>query len=258
MALHPLAGKPAPRDLLENIPRLISAYYTYQPDPADLGQQVAFGTSGHRGSSLDCKFNENHILAICQALVEYRQAQKIDGPLYIGMDTHALSEPAQATAVEVFAANGVDIVIQAGMGYTPTPVISHAILTHNHLAKGGTADGVVITPSHNPPNDGGFKYNPPSGGPADTGTTKVIQNRANEILRDGLTAVRRMPYQKALQAATTHTYDYVTPYVSDLGSIINMAAIAAAGLKLASIPWAARASPIGNRLRRCMGWMWTW
>lgn len=236
MALHPLAGKPAPRERLENIPRLISAYYTYQPDPADLGQQVAFGTSGHRGSSLDSKFNENHILAICQALVEYRQAQKIDGPLYIGMDTHALSEPAQATAVEVFAANGVDIVIQAGMGYTPTPVISHAILTHNHLAKGGTADGVVITPSHNPPNDGGFKYNPPSGGPADTGATKVIQNRANEILRDGLTAVRRMPYQKALQAATTHTYDYVTPYVSDLGSIINMAAIAAAGLKIGVDP----------------------
>ncbi len=236
MALHPLAGKPAPRERLENIPRLISAYYTYQPDPADLGQQVAFGTSGHRGSSLDSKFNENHILAICQALVEYRQAQKIDGPLYIGMDTHALSEPAQATAVEVFAANGIDIVIQAGMGYTPTPVISHAILTHNHLAKGGTADGVVITPSHNPPNDGGFKYNPPSGGPADTGATKVIQNRANEILRDGLTAVRRMPYQKALQAATTHTYDYVTPYVSDLGSIINMAAIAAAGLKIGVDP----------------------
>lgn len=236
MALHPLAGKPAPRERLENIPRLISAYYTYQPDPADLGQQVAFGTSGHRGSSLDSKFNENHILAICQALVEYRQAQKIDGPLYIGMDTHALSEPAQATAVEVFAANGIDIVIQAGMGYTPTPVISHAILTHNHLAKGGTADGVVITPSHNPPNDGGFKYNPPSGGPADTGATKVIQNRANEILRDGLTAVRRMPYQKALQAATTHAYDYVTPYVSDLGSIINMAAIAAAGLKIGVDP----------------------
>ncbi|MBK8988748.1 MAG: alpha-D-glucose phosphate-specific phosphoglucomutase [Chloroflexi bacterium] len=233
---HPLAGKPAPRSLLENIPRLISAYYTHKPDSTDLAQQVAFGTSGHRGSSLDGKFNEDHILAICQALVEYRRGQGIDGPLYVGMDTHALSEPALATAVEVFAANEVDIVIQAGLGYTPTPVISHAILTHNYMGKGGTADGVVITPSHNPPNDGGFKYNPPSGGPADTGTTKVIQNRANEIMRQGLTAVRRMPYQKALQAPTTHLYDYITPYVADLGSIINMPAIAAAGLKIGVDP----------------------
>ena len=236
MALHPLAGKPAPRTLLENIPRLISAYYTHKPDPTDLTQQVAFGTSGHRGSSLDNKFNENHILAICQALVEYRRAQGIDGPLYIGMDSHALSEPALATAVEAFAANDVDIMIQAGLGYTPTPVISHAILTHNYLGKGGTADGIVITPSHNPPNDGGFKYNPPSGGPADTGTTKIIQNRANEIMRDGLKAVKRLDYQKALQAATTHTYDYVTPYVADLGNIINMPAIADAGLKIGVDP----------------------
>jgi len=236
MAVHPLAGKPAPRELLENIPHLISAYYTYKPDPDDLAQQVAFGTSGHRGSSLENKFNENHILAICQALVEYRRAQRIDGPLYIGMDTHALSEPAQATAVEVFAANGIDIVIQEGRGFTPTPVISHAILTHNHRGKGGTADGVVITPSHNPPNDGGFKYNPPSGGPADTDTTKIIQNRANEILRDGLKAVRRMDYQKALRAETTHPYDYVRPYISDLGSIINMPAIADAGLKIGVDP----------------------
>jgi phosphoglucomutase len=163
MATHPLAGQPAPREQLENIPRLISAYYTHKPDPADPAQQVAFGTSGHRGSSLDSKFNEDHILAVCQALVEYRQEEEIDGPLYIGMDTHGLSEPALATAVEVFAANGLDIIIQAGLGYTPTPVISHAILTHNHWRTRGTADGVVITPSHNPPNDGGFKYNPPSG-----------------------------------------------------------------------------------------------
>jgi phosphoglucomutase len=236
MATHPLAGQPAPREQLENIPRLISAYYTHKPDPADPAQQVAFGTSGHRGSSLDSKFNEDHILAVCQALVEYRQEEEIDGPLYIGMDTHGLSEPALATAVEVFAANGLDIIIQAGLGYTPTPVISHAILIHNHLAKGGTADGVVITPSHNPPNDGGFKYNPPSAGPADTGITKRIQNRANEIMRDGLKAVRRIPYQRAIQAETTHHYDYITPYVADLGSVINMPAIAAAGLKIGVDP----------------------
>jgi phosphoglucomutase len=236
MALHPLAGQPAPRDMLENIPRLVSAYYTHKPDPTDLAQQVAFGTSGHRGSSLDNKFNEDHILAICQAVVEYRRGQGIDGPLYVGMDTHALSEPALATAVEVFAANKTDIVIQTGLGYTPTPVISHAILTHNNQRKGGTADGVVITPSHNPPNDGGFKYNPPSAGPADTDTTKVIQQRANEIMRDGLTAVRRLPYQKAIQAATTHFYDYIAPYVADLGSIINMRAIADAGLKIGVDP----------------------
>jgi phosphoglucomutase len=236
MTLHPLAGKPAPRDLLPNIPRLISAYYTQQPDPANLAQQVAFGTSGHRGTSFKSNFNENHILAICQALVELRQAEGITGPLYIGMDTHALSEPALATAVEVFAGNGTEIVIQAGLGYTPTPVISHAILTYNQGRSSGLADGVVITPSHNPPNDGGFKYNPPSGGPAGTETTKWVQDRANEILRDGLKAVKRMPLTRAMKATTTREYDYITPYVADLKNVIDMEAVTKAGLKIGVDP----------------------
>src|SRR5215510_15197917 len=182
MMTHPLAGQPAPRDLLINIPRLVSAYYTQEPDASIPAQQVAFGTSGHRGSSLQASFNEQHILAICQAIVEWRRAENFTGPLYLGMDTHALSEPALATAIEVFAANEVEIFVQAGLGYTPTPAISHAILTYNRGRAAGLADGVVITPSHNPPDDGGFKYNPPSGGPADTATTKQIQDRANQLL----------------------------------------------------------------------------
>ncbi len=236
MPLHPLAGQLAPRDMLINVPRLISAYYTYKPDPDNPAHRVSFGTSGHRGKSLEHTFNEDHVLAICQALVEYRQAEGITGPLYLGMDTHALSEPAQATAVEVFAANGVNLFIQAGLGYTPTPVISHAILTYNHGRKTGLADGVVITPSHNPPTDGGFKYNPPAAGPADAGITNAIQKRANEILADGLQAVKRRPYPQAIKATTTHHYDYITPYVNDLGSIINMEAIAAAGIRMGVDP----------------------
>ena len=236
MALNPLAGKPAPRDVLVNVPRLISAYYTYKPDPSDPANQVAFGTSGHRGSSLKNSFNEDHILAISQALCEHRQAKGITGPLFVGMDTHALSEPAQATAVEVFAANGVTVMIQAGLGYTPTPVISHAILTTNRGRSSGLADGVVITPSHNPPDDGGFKYNPPDGGPADTSTTKAVQDRANEIMRNGMKDVRRLPFEKALKAETTHFYDYVTPYVSDLKHVVDMQAIAASGLKIGVDP----------------------
>ncbi|MCB9420427.1 MAG: alpha-D-glucose phosphate-specific phosphoglucomutase [Ardenticatenaceae bacterium] len=236
MPVHPLAGKPAPRSLLPNIPRLISAYYTHKPDPANLAQQVAFGTSGHRGTSFKSNFNENHILAICQAIVELRQAEGITGPLYIGMDTHALSEPALATAVEVFAGNGTEIVIQEGLGYTPTPVISHAILCYNKDRATELADGVVITPSHNPPDDGGFKYNPPSGGPADTGTTKRIQDRANEILRDGLKAVKRLPLARALELETTREYDYVLPYVADLKNVVDMAAISNAGLKIGVDP----------------------
>jgi phosphoglucomutase len=236
MATHPLAGKPAPRALLANVPRLVSAYYTHKPDPSIPEQQVAFGTSGHRGSSLLSSFNEDHILAICQALCEWRRAQGIGGPLYAGMDTHALSEPALATAIEVFAANEMDIFIQAGLGYTPTPVISHAILAYNRGRASGLADGVVITPSHNPPEDGGFKYNPPSGGPADTATTKQIQERANQLLAGGLREVRRMPFMRALAAATTHTYDYVGPYVADLGSVVNMPAIAATGLAIGVDP----------------------
>ncbi|RMF04646.1 MAG: alpha-D-glucose phosphate-specific phosphoglucomutase [Chloroflexi bacterium] len=236
MALHELAGKPAPPELLPNIPRLISAYYTHHPDPADPAQQVAFGTSGHRGTSLNSKFNEDHILAVCQAICELRQQRGISGPLYLGMDTHALSEPAQATSIEVFAANGVELYVQAGLGYTPTPVISHAILTFNAAHPGTQADGVVITPSHNPPGDGGFKYNPPAAGPADTETTTLIQNRANQILRDGLKDVQRMPLNRAMQAGNVHNHDYVTPYVADLKNVINMEAIAGAGLKIGVDP----------------------
>ena len=236
MAPHPLAGKPAPRELLVNVPRLISAYYTGKPDASVPEQQVAFGTSGHRGSSLLTSFNEDHILAICQALCEWRRAQNIDGPLYVGRDTHALSEPALATAIEVFAANEMDIFIQAGLGYTPTPVISHAILTYNRGRTSNLADGVVITPSHNPPEDGGFKYNPPAGGPADTQTTKQIQDRANQLLADGLKEVRRLPLARALKAETTHLYDYIMPYVAALGSVIDMQAIATSGLAIGIDP----------------------
>jgi phosphoglucomutase len=235
MALHKLAGQPAPIDLLVNIPRLVSGYYTIQPDPDDSTQCVSFGTSGHRGSSLASSFNENHILAVCQALCEVRATDGIDGPLYIGMDTHALSEAAFATSVEVFAANGVVLRIQEG-AYTPTPVISHAILTYNAGRSNGLADGVVITPSHNPPEDGGFKYNPPSGGPADTAMTQRIQDRANELLAANLKGVRRIPYQQALRADTTHTYDFVKPYVSDLASVVDMEAISASGLKIGVDP----------------------
>ena len=191
MTIHPLAGKLAPYESLINVPRLIAAYYTYQPDVGIPAQRVAFGTSGHRGTSLNSSFNEAHILAVSQAICEYRAAQGYSGPIYLGMDTHALSEPALYTAVEVFAANGVEVVIQQGLGYTPTPVISHAILAYNHGRKSGLADGVVITPSHNPPGDGGFKYNPPSAGPADTQTTQWIQERANEIIADGQQIVFR-------------------------------------------------------------------
>lgn len=236
MGIHQLAGLPAPRELLTNIPRLIAAYYTQKPDPAEPAHRVAFGTSGHRGTSLKHSFNEDHILAISQAICEHRMAEGITGPLYLGMDTHALSEPALCTAVEVFAANDVPVFIQAGLGYTPTPVISHAILTYNRDRTTGLADGVVITPSHNPPGDGGFKYNPPSAGPADTGTTRQIQDRANALLADALRGVRRLPLQRALNADSTHEYDYITPYVADLGSVIQMEAIAQTGLKIGVDP----------------------
>ncbi|MEJ2350654.1 MAG: phosphoglucomutase (alpha-D-glucose-1,6-bisphosphate-dependent) [Anaerolineales bacterium] len=236
MNTHSLAGKPAPRELLVNVPRLVSAYYTYQPDLGIPTERVAFGTSGHRGSSLTRSFNEGHVLAICQAICEYRRSQGYTGPLYMGMDTHALSEAAFATALEVFAANDIDVTIQAGLGYTPTPVISHAILTYNRGKTSGLADGVVITPSHNPPEDGGFKYNPPAAGPADTSTTRTIQDRANEILENGLKAVKRLPFERALKAGTTHEYDYTTPFITDLRNILNMDAIASAGLKIGVDP----------------------
>jgi len=236
MDAHKLAGKRVPRELLTNIPRLLAAYYTYKPDIKNPHNLVSFGTSGHRGSSFKNSFNEDHVLAICQSICELRKFGNITGPLYVGKDTHALSEAAFFTAIEVFAANDIDIMIQTGSGYTPTPVISHAILTYNQNRTSGLADGVVITPSHNPPDDGGFKYNPPTGGPADTETTNIIQDRANEILMQGLKDVKRMPVERALNANTTHEYDYILPYVNDLENIIDMKAIASAGLKIGVDP----------------------
>jgi phosphoglucomutase len=236
MAQSELAGKPAPRELLVNVPKLISAYYTQSPHPDDPAQSVSFGTSGHRGSSLKTTFNEAHVLAICQAIAEVRLAEGISGPLFLGMDTHALSEPAHRTALEVFAANSVEVRYQPHGGCTPTPAVSFAILTHNKERASGIADGVVITPSHNPPEDGGFKYNPPSGGPADTNLTKRIQDRANALLQDSLKEVKRVSYEKALSANTTQAYDFVTPYVAALGSVIDMEAIAQAGLRIGADP----------------------
>ncbi|HQO97095.1 MAG TPA: phosphoglucomutase (alpha-D-glucose-1,6-bisphosphate-dependent) [Anaerolineaceae bacterium] len=236
MSAHQLAGKLAPHEMLVNVPRLVSAYYTNQPDPGQPAHRVAFGTSGHRGSSHTYSFNETHILAISQAICEYRKMQGYSGPLYMGMDTHALSEPAMYTALEVFAANAVEVVIQQGLGYTPTPVISLAILTYNRGRSSGLADGVVITPSHNPPEDGGFKYNPPSAGPADTVTTRWIQDRANQIMANGMKEVHRIPVEKALKAATTHHVDYVMPYVEGLRHVVQMDKISAAGLKIGVDP----------------------
>tara|TARA_R110001592_G_scaffold227724_1_gene483985 strand:- start:19092 stop:20732 length:1641 start_codon:yes stop_codon:yes gene_type:complete len=236
MSLHPLAGKPAPEEILSNIPLLVSHYYKTQPDPGIIDQCVAFGTSGHRGSAFNASFNEMHILAICQALCEYRQAQNISGPLFLGKDTHALSEPALITSLEVFAAHGVEVRIQAGGGYTPTPVISHAILTYNLGRSSGFADGVVITPSHNPPQDGGFKYNPPHGGPADTQATSVIQNRANELLKQNLKGIQRVSFKQAMQASTTQEIDFILPYVTDLKNVVDMDAIAKSGLKIGVDP----------------------
>ena len=235
MAQHPLAGQPAPDSILENIPRLVSLYYSVQPDPADPAQRVSFGTSGHRGCARDGSFNEAHILAISQAVCEHRAEQGIDGPLFLGIDTHALSEPALISAVEVFAANGVQLMLDAAAGYTPTPVISHAILGYNRGRESGLADGVVVTPSHNPPSDGGFKYNPPNGGPADTDITGRIERRANELLGapDG---IRRLPWSRAVKAGNVHRHDYVTPYVDDLGAVIDMEAIRASAIRIGADP----------------------
>ena len=224
MDMSPLAGKPAEPWMLVNIPRLITAYYAERPDPAVHEQRVAFGTSGHRGSAFNKAFNEAHILAISQAICEYRKQQHIDGPLFLGMDTHALSEPAFASALEVLAAAGVEVMVDRDNGYTPTPVISHAILTYNRSRKTGLADGIVITPSHNPPEDGGFKYNPPHGGPADTDVTRWIEDRANALLADGLRGVSRIPYERARKASTTHRHDYIGAYVGDLGAVLDLEA----------------------------------
>ncbi len=235
MTMHPLAGKPVPRELLINIPRLVSSYYTLKPDGNIPAEKISFGTSGHRGSAFSRSFNEDHILAASQAICEYRASRKIEGPLYMGMDTHALSEPAFMTALEVFVANGIRVVIQDGFGYTPTPVISHAILTHNRAGK-TLADGVVVTPSHNPPQDGGFKYNPPDGGPAANDITEFIQERANEIIVRKLKDVRRVLFEKALNAENISRCDLVGPYVSDLKNILRMEDIAGAGLSIGVDP----------------------
>jgi len=236
MALHPLAGKPAPADLLIDVARLQRDYHQRQPDLDDPAQRVSFGTSGHRGTPLDGTFTEAHILAITQAICEYRKDHGIDGPLFMGKDTHAVSGPAQCTALEVLAANGVETFIQRDDGFTPTPVISRAILAYNKGRMEHLADGIVITPSHNPPEDGGFKYNPPHGGPADTDITNWVQDRANALLRAGNKDVKRMPYETALKAGTTHLDDFVLPYVKDLANVIDMEAIRSAGLKLGVDP----------------------
>jgi phosphoglucomutase len=236
MSIHELAGKQATKEMLINVPSLVSAYYAYKPDANDIAQQVSFGTSGHRGSSLKKSFNEDHVLAITQAICEYRAQNGVDGILFIGMDTHALSEAARISAIEVFAANGVNACYQSGFGYTPTPVISHAILTHNKGRTNSLCDGVVITPSHNPPQDGGFKYNGTNGGPAGPEVTDVIQKRANEIIVDGMKAVKRTPYEQALKMDNIKAYDFVLPYISDLKNVVNMEAIAKSGLKIGVDP----------------------
>ena len=236
MKISPLAGKPATAAMLVNVPRLITAYYSNMPDAAIPAQRVAFGTSGHRGSAFETSFNEYHVLAISQAICDYRKRQGIGGPLFLGIDTHALSEPACASALEVLAANGVDVMIADKDEYTPTPVISHAILTYNRGRKDGLADGIVITPSHNPPDNGGFKYNPPNGGPADKDVTGWIEAQANAFLKSGLKGVQRISFQKALRAATTHRHDYLNAYVSDLGSVLDMDAIRGANIRMGVDP----------------------
>jgi phosphoglucomutase len=251
--ISPLAGKPVPRELLVNVPKLITAYFTERPDANIAEQKVAFGTSGHRGSSLLDSFNEWHVLAISQAICEYRKAQGIDGPLFIGADTHALSEPARSSALEVLSANGVDIMLSEHDEYTPTPAVSHAILTYNRGRTAGFADGIVITPSHNPPDAGGFKYNPSNGGPADTNVTRGIERRANELLLNGLNGVLRVPVARALRSASTHRYDFLNTYVQDLGNIVDLKAVAAAKVRMGVDPlggagvhyWAAIADAYG-------------
>jgi phosphoglucomutase len=236
MTISPLAGKPAPTGLLVDVPKLLAAYADLRPDPAIAVQRVAFGTSGHRGISFERSFNEWHVLAISQAICEYRESKGIDGPLYLGIDTHALSQPAFESALEVLAGNGVETMIATGGEFTPTPAVSHAILVHNRGRRGRLADGIVITPSHNPPDSGGFKYNPPNGGPADTDVTGWVQARANALLASGLKAVRRMPYAQARRAASTHRHDFLNAYVGDLGKMVDFDAIRGAGIRMGVDP----------------------
>jgi phosphoglucomutase len=234
--INPLAGKPAPLSMLVDVPKLVTAYYAERPDVSVAAERVTFGTSGHRGSAFDRTFNEAHILAITQAICDYRRAQAIDGPLFIGRDTHALSEPAFVSALEVLAANGVEVMVDAERGYTPTPVVSHAILRYNHGRTSGLADGIVITPSHNPPEDGGFKYDPPNGGPADTDITRAIEQAANAFLASDLRGVRRMPYARAWTSGTTHRYDYATPYIEDLASVVDLDVVRSSGVRIGVDP----------------------
>jgi phosphoglucomutase len=253
MKVSPSAGKPAEASMLVNVPKLVTAYYAETPDPSVPEQRVAFGTSGHRGSAFKKAFNEWHILAISQAICWYRKQQKIDGPLFLGMDTHALSVPALASALEVLAANGVEVMMAQGDEYTPTPAVSHAILTYNRGRKTGLADGIVITPSHNPPYDGGFKYNPPNGGPAETDVTDGIEAKSNEFLERDLLDVKRIPFEKALRASTTHRHNYLDAYVSDLGNVIDMNTIRGAKIsRFDSQIWQARGSRPCLPVRRAM------
>ncbi len=256
MKVSPLAGKPAPASILVNIAKLVTAYYTDVPDASVVEQTISFGTSGHRGSAFSRSFNEWHVLAITQAICQYRKQQGIVGPLFLGTDTHALSEPAFASTLEVLAGNGVEVMLAEDGEYTPTPAVSHAILAHNRGRDKGLADGIVITPSHNPPDHGGFKYNPPNGGPADSDVTDWIEAKANEFLKDRLQGVKRMPFEKALHAATTHRHDYLNAYVSDLGNVIDMEAIRDAHIGMGVDPlggagvhyWAAIAERYGLKL----------
>jgi phosphoglucomutase len=248
MSIDPNAGKPPDLSKLVDIPKLVTAYYAGRPDPAERSQRVAFGTSGHRGTSFADSFNEAHILAITQAICEYRAQNGVTGPLFLAKDTHALSEPAFVSALEVLAANGVDVMVDSHLGYTPTPALSHAVLAYNRNRSNGLADGIVITPSHNPPEDGGFKYNPPNGGPADTSATKAIENRANDLMASGFATIPRTPLARALSGGTTHRYDYVSAYVDDLPRIIDVEAIRGAGLRLG-------VDPLGGAGVACWGAM---
>ncbi len=253
-APNPAAGKPVAANALTNIPKLVTAYFVSKPDPADPAQRVAFGTSGHRGTSLKISFNEDHILATTQAICDYRKDAGLTGPLFVGIDTHALAEPALASAIEVFAANGVHIMVDERGGYTPTPVISHAILTYNKGRKDGLADGVVITPSHNPPEDGGYKYNPPHGGPADTDVTGKVEKQANRYMEEGLKGVARMSYERARKSPSVHPHDYIGPYVADLGECRGHGFDQVRRCsKSASIPWAGPPCITGSRSSSAMG-----
>jgi phosphoglucomutase len=253
MSLHPLAGRPAPQDLLENIPRLVTAYFAQQPDPNVPAQRVAFGTSGHRGCALDSSFNEAHVLAIAQAICEWRQAEGVTGPLHLGIDTHALSEPALATTVEVLSAHDVPTVLESGLGYTATPVISHAIRAHNRGRESGLADGIVITPSHNPPRDGGIKYNPPSGGPAGTDITRRIEARANEILATDVSNVRRIPFPRALRSGAVTQADRNRAYVRELGDVVDLEVVANANLTLGVHPLGGAGVSLWNPIAETYG-----